>query len=261
MPSDISMRSFFQPRPPCGMTSDLEHFNRIKPKQSLVEAVCLQLAPILRKQLTEGHGWLPPERELAVQLGVSRPVLREASKRLELQGLLEIRHGVGIRITDRLHLPLIGSFSLLIPDTEARLQQSLEVRAVVESSVASLAARNATPGNLRELHRAQANLRKSKDLADAVEKDVEFHRVLAKTSGNKIFELILEALVDLGRESRKITISYATIKRAIEHHEAVIKAVEARNAEGAFKAMQHHITAATKDLVDGLKALKEKHSE
>ena len=95
---------------------------------SLVEDVCQRLATEIRAELNGGDGWLPPERRLAEQLGVSRTVVREATKRLELQGLIEVRHGIGIKVVDKLHKPLNGSLALLIPDTADRLRQLVEVR-------------------------------------------------------------------------------------------------------------------------------------
>ena len=89
---------------------------------SLVESVSQQLARELRREGADE--WLPAERQLAEQLGVSRRVVGEATKRLELQGLVEVRHGIGIRRADRLHQPLNGSIAILIPDEPDRLRQS-----------------------------------------------------------------------------------------------------------------------------------------
>ena len=74
---------------------------------SLVEGVCQQLAAIIRGDTSTHERWLPAERSLAEQLGVSRTVVREATKRLEQQGMLEIQHGTGIKVVDKLHLSLI----------------------------------------------------------------------------------------------------------------------------------------------------------
>jgi DNA-binding FadR family transcriptional regulator len=71
---------------------------------SLVEAVCQRIITIARENETSGR--LPTERDLSSQLGVSRSVVREAAKRLELQGLLEIRQGSGMTVVDKLHKPL-----------------------------------------------------------------------------------------------------------------------------------------------------------
>ena len=107
---------------------------------SLVEKVCDQLAGIIRREQDEDDGWLPTERELSAQLGVSRSVVREAAKRLESQGLIEIQHGIGIKAVDKLHKALNGSLAMLIPDAEERLRQLNETRLAIEPESARLAA-------------------------------------------------------------------------------------------------------------------------
>lgn len=224
----------------------------IIPRSStLVEEVCIRLSQELRRKGAEE--WLPPERTLAEQLGVSRTVVREATKRLELQGLVEVKHGVGIRRTGSLHKPLNGSLALLIPDEAERLRQSLEVRLAIEPEIARLAALNARPAQLRELRKVHARLQETADLMVAVEEDIAFHRALAKATGNEVFGLILETIADLGRDSRKATISQAGVLRAVKHHEAVLIAIEKHDPEAAGDAMRHHIEVAVQDLAAHLR--------
>ncbi len=218
----------------------------IQRPSTLVEEVCQRLVRELRRDRSDE--WLPPERALATQLGVSRTVVREATKRLELQGLVEVLHGVGIRRSANLHKPLNGSLALLIPDEAGRLNQSLEVRLAIEPEVARVAAIRATSAQLRELRKAHARLEQATELPDAVEADINFHRALARATGNEIFGLLLETLSDLGRESRMATISHAGVKRAIEHHAAILNAVSEGDEAAAAKAMRHHIEVAIQDL-------------
>jgi DNA-binding FadR family transcriptional regulator len=224
----------------------------IQRRYTLVEQVCRRLSRVLRRDGAEE--WLPPERQLAEQLGVSRTVVREATKRLELQGLLEVKHGVGIRRREgSLHKPLNGSLALLIPDEVERLRQSLEVRLAIEPEIASLAALRAKPASVRELRKVHMRLRETEDLDEAVEADIDFHRLLAKSTGNEVFCLILETIADLGRDSRKATISQAGAQRAVKHHEAVLLAIESHDAAAAGRAMRHHIEVAVQDLAAHLK--------
>ncbi|RBP39031.1 GntR family transcriptional regulator [Roseimicrobium gellanilyticum] len=221
----------------------------IQRPSTLVEEVSQRLAKELRRDRAEE--WLPAERELANQLGVSRTVVREATKRLELQGLVEVQHGVGIRRSGKLHKPLNGSLALLIPDEAGRLTQSLEVRLAIEPEVARLATSRVSTSQMRDLRKVHARLENAVTLPEAVEADIDFHRALARATGNEIFSLLLETLSDLGRESRMATISHAGVKRAIEHHAAILHAVEAKDEAGAARAMQHHIEVAVQDLAAG----------
>jgi DNA-binding transcriptional regulator YhcF (GntR family) len=125
---------------------------------SLVERVCQQLAELIRGGSAEEERWLPGERSLAEKLGVSRTVVREATKRLEQQGMLEIQHGTGIKIVDRLHRPLNDSLTLLIPDMADRLQQLNDARLSIEPDAAAYAAQRATKEQLKTMRRIQKQL-------------------------------------------------------------------------------------------------------
>ena len=148
---------------------------------SLVETVCQQLAKLIRGKHSEDvdDRWLPGERSLAEKLGVSRSVVREATKRLEQQGMLEIQHGNGIKIVDRLHRPLSDSLSLLIPDVAGRLEQLIETRLSIEPDAAAFAAQRATKAHLRELRRIHAELERAPDNETAIQCDLAFHHAIA----------------------------------------------------------------------------------
>lgn len=220
----------------------------LKPTPSLVEQVCSRLARQLRDEVDSGDGKLPPERLMAERLGVSRTVLREATKRLELQGLLEIRHGSGIRAVNRLHKPLSGSLSILLPELQERLRQLSEARAAIEPEIARQAALKAKATDVKQLRGIHERLLAAETHDDAVEADIDFHRTLARIAGNEILKLMLESLADLGRESRSVTIGNVGRQRAIDHHAAILNAVAAHDANAAAKAMKHHMDEAAHDL-------------
>ena len=218
-------------------------------KHTLVEEVSDQLAGAIRSGGLVMDGLLPSERHLAEQFGVSRPVVREATKRLELQGLVEVRQGVGIRVVDRLHAPVSAAARLLRPDEAERLRQSLEVRLALEPVIARRAAERTGAGGLLELKRLHTALELAPDLASAMECDLAFHRELARLSGNEIFGLMLDSIADLGRESRRATMSEAGVGRAIKQHAAVLASLERHDGAGAEKAMRRHIESAVEDLI------------
>lgn len=231
-------------RPP----TNFMEFSSLKPTPTLVEQVCSRLARQLRAESETGDGKLPPERIMAEKLGVSRTVLREATKRLELQGLLEIRHGSGIRAVNRLHKPLNGSLSLLLPELPERLRQLLEARAAIEPEMARLAAQRAKATDIRRLGEIHACMANATNDTEAVEADIDFHRALAGIADNEIFKIMLESLADLGRESRRVTIGNVGRQRAIDHHAAILAAVASHDPDAAARAMKHHMDEAVRDL-------------
>ncbi|RFC45673.1 MAG: GntR family transcriptional regulator, transcriptional repressor for pyruvate dehydrogenase complex [Verrucomicrobia bacterium] len=215
---------------------------------SLVERVCQQLAALIRGSEDDGERWLPSERSLAAKLGVSRTVVREATKRLEQQGMLEIQHGTGIKIVDRLHRPLNDSLLLLLPDMAERLQHLNDTRLSIEPDAAAFAAQRATPEQLRTLRRVQSQLEKAPNNAAAIEADMAAHHAIADASGNPIYRLILDSLAEIGISSRLRTIGRIGKKTAVAHHEAIISAIEQRDPEAARAAMRLHILAAGQDM-------------
>jgi GntR family transcriptional repressor for pyruvate dehydrogenase complex len=215
---------------------------------SLVESVCQELAALIRNAPDDNDGWLPGERSLAEKFGVSRGVVREATKRLEQQGMVEIQHGNGIKVVDRLHRPLNEALSLLIPDVAGRLQALNEARLSIEPDAAAFASERATKAQIETMRRIHAELKAAEDNDAAIVADLSFHRAVAEASGNLIYRLVLDSLGELGLASRQRTIGRIGKATAIQHHEAILEAIEAGNAEEAREAMRHHILAAGHDM-------------
>ena len=215
---------------------------------SLVEGVCQQLAELIRGGAAEEERWLPAERSLAEKLGVSRTVVREATKRLEQQGLLEIQHGNGIKVVDKLHRPLNESLSLLIPDVAERLKQLNETRLSIEPDAAAFAAERASRKQVLTLRRIQSQLESAKDNTAAIEADIAAHHAIADASGNLIYRLILDSLAELSVASRLRTIGRIGKKTAVEHHARILAAIERHDPDEAREAMREHINAAGQDM-------------
>ena len=228
-------------------------------RHTLVEKVSDQLAKKIRSGFSFTGGVLPSERQLATQFGVSRPFVREATKLLEFQGLVEIRQGLGIRVVNRLYAPLSATAKLLLPDDTERLRQTLDVRMVLEPKIAERAAVRANAEGIARLHTIQRTLEKASTLEEAMEADIAFHSELARISGNEIFGIMLDSIADLGRDSRRATMTQVGFDRAFQQHAVVLNAIECGDARAAEDAMQIHIQSAVNDLLvhfetgDGLK--------
>ena len=216
--------------------------------QPLAARVAEHLVELIRNQRDEGPQKLPAERLLAEQIGVSRPVVREAIKRLELQGLLEVRHGKSVKVVDQLHRPVSTSLALLIPDVTDRLRQLQETRMVIEPEAARMAAERASDEEVKRLRTLQNDLVAAKSNEEAIEIDLSFHHALSEASGNLMFRLFLDSLADISRESRRRTIGRVGKQTAIDHHEKVLRAIERRRPQAAAKAMRYHLEMASEDL-------------
>jgi len=215
---------------------------------SLVEKVCQSLATLARLAPDDDQGWLPTERELASQFGVSRSVVREATKRLEQQGLLEIRQGLGTRTVNRLHKPLSDSLHLLVPNETERLRQLIEVRLMVEPGNARLAAERATAEQIDALRSAHSHLIAAATAIDSVAADMAFHRALAVASGNQIAGLLLHSLSDILQASLQLGYGRVAPERAIAEHAAILEAIERHDPAAAAEATHQHLLTARTDL-------------
>jgi GntR family transcriptional repressor for pyruvate dehydrogenase complex len=186
---------------------------------------------------------LPPERDLATQLGVSRPSVREALIALEVEGLVEVRMGSGIYVT-----ALDGA-----PAARGRVEAALgpfdiiRARALVEAELAAVAARQRTPALLKKLRAAVKAM--EDDIARGVmpiRGDREFHLALAEASGNAALLRVVTELFDernnplfeqLGRHFENAK----SWRCAVAEHRAVVRAVAAGEVAAARKAMQQHL--------------------
>lgn len=215
---------------------------------SLVEKTCQQLAELARRDRQDDDGWLPTERALSAKLGVSRSVVREAVKRLEMQGMLEIRHGIGIKAVDHLHKPLTAALELLVPGEEERLRQLVEMRFVFEPENARLASATATDHQLEILHAIHHRLEKAESHEAAVEADMDFHCAIAAASGNQIAKLLMFSLCDLLRASLVRGYHRVTTESSIREHSQILKAIARRAPAAAAKAMTQHIQTSLDEL-------------
>ena len=184
---------------------------------------------------------LPPERDLATQLGVSRPSVREALIALEVEGLVEVRMGSGIYVTSLDTAPRI--------DVEAPLGpfDIIRARALIEAELAALAAREHTPALLKKLRAAVKSM--EADIALRVMPiygDRDFHLALADASGNAALLRVVAELFDernnplferLGHHFENAR----SWRAAVAEHRNVIRAVAAGDVAGARAAMRGHL--------------------
>jgi len=206
----------------------------------LYQRVAEQIAALIRGGELKPGERLPPERDLCRQLGVSRPVLREAMIVLEMAGLVEVRTGAGAYVTlRRPTAPLAdtgpGSFDLLA------------ARRLLEGEIAWLAAQTATPDGVARLEEALAAHRAAiKGGSEGIEWDREFHLSIARITGND-YLLRMAALLwgDVGTPmfTRLAARTHNSIKfrTTLADHERILACIERGEAAGARTAMHDHI--------------------
>src|SRR3982751_6644350 len=160
----------------------------VEPKR-LYRQIADQLAQLIAKGEFPSGARLPAERELAVSLGVSRTSVREAIISLEMSGLVEVRVGTGIFVTN----PPEGA-GRQRADAGPGPFELLAARKLVEGEIAALAAKVATRDNEAALRQSVARLADADDFAARESEDRDFHLLLAKATGNGSLEIVVEGL-------------------------------------------------------------------
>lgn len=220
-------------------------------QQRLYEKVADKLQDLIGAgELTAGDR-LPNERMLAEQFGVSRTVIREASKALAVRGLLEVRPGQGTFVVNATGDTLSQSFQTMLNlDQGAGLQENLvEVREILEPEIAYRAALRARPEDIKALRRAVAAMDVSMDdITRFIRADDDFHLALAVATQNVFVPRLMASVVDVLHEHRgRIFHTEGGSARGQDHHKRILRAVEEGAPEAAREAMRSHLAQVRKD--------------
>lgn len=191
---------------------------------------------------------LPAERDLARQLGVSRPSVRSGLKTLAAMGVVRIRQGAGTFITAG--PPTLGSgpLSFLAALHGFSRAEIFEARLVLEVTVAGLAADRTrhAPEHLIAISDETTGMFASLDDPDAfLEYDIRFHRAVAVAANNPILASLVDMVATLFRELRRTTIGRSRDrKEAADEHRALYQAIRSHDPDRARRAMSDHLERA-----------------
>jgi GntR family transcriptional repressor for pyruvate dehydrogenase complex len=189
---------------------------------------------------------LPAERDLAQQLGVSRPSLRAGLRSLAVMGVVQIRPGAGSYIAAG--PPALGTDALSF---QAALHgftrdQMFEARLVLEVAAAGMAADRATSDRLMLISDETTGMFASMDDRQAfLLHDIAFHRAVAAACDNPILSSLVDMVSELFRRQRRQTIARAhDLKDAAEEHRRIYLAIRAHDPERARRMMSDHLMRA-----------------
>ena len=211
----------------------------------LADAIVKELEAIILDGVLKPGDRLQPERELAAELGVSRPSLREALIALEVEGQVEIRMGSGVYVCSRALRRSAAPSSM--GESPAELMQA---RAALEGAVIVLACVNATPQGLARIAESVEAMRA--DIVsgrDVLEHDREFHVRIAEMSGNSVLLSLVGTLFDerrgpLASHMRNRLEGQPTWHAALAEHELILRCLQSRDPLAAESAIRSHIRAA-----------------
>lgn len=185
---------------------------------------------------------LPPERKLCEQLNVSRSLVREALILLEIEGLVEVRKGSGVYVSEQ------SAAAVQPPRDDIGPFELLQARQLIEADIAGFAARNVTKSDILRLREALERERTDLARGDAdYSGDREFHRLIAQATQNSVLVDVVEELWRKREQSPMWArlhnrIFETTYRRAwLDDHEDILAGLQARNSEMAQTAMWRHL--------------------
>ncbi|MBG0855480.1 FadR family transcriptional regulator [Streptomyces spinoverrucosus] len=208
-----------------------------------------QVLDRLRDYVTEGGlragDRLPPERDLAARLGVSRASVKQAIVVLEVQGLVEARHGGGTYLVrDTLDVEPVER----MVERRRRLPDVLEAREALETKLAELAAERRTEDDLTAMRSALAHMAgEIGQGAHGVEGDRRFHAAVTAAAHSSILAEFMGSIADQIAESRTESLRQPhRPNRSLAQHQAILDAIEAGQPRQAAAAMRRHVRTVAK---------------
>lgn len=213
-----------------------------------------QLIARFKQLISEGKlrpgSRLPSERELAARFRVNRTTLRHALKMLEMMGVVSQRVGDGTYLNSGTSILLDEPLDFLIVMEDTSLYELFELRLLVEPELASRAAQRAKPADLARMRQSIDRMRGSRARDSRLTADADFHEAIFNASGMGVSLLIIRVLHRaIFRTLAHNFTGYVQLKAPIAHHEAILKAIAARDPEAARQRMTDHLIDARAHLV------------
>jgi GntR family transcriptional repressor for pyruvate dehydrogenase complex len=214
-----------------------------------------QIVEHVRREIEAGRlgpgDRLPPERELARKMGVSRPSLRSGLRSLQAMGVITARRGAGTFLVEG--PPRLGKASLefLAALHGFTLDQMYEARRMLEVGAAGLAAERATGEHLVAMADEITGLFASLEEPQAfLRHDLGFHRAGAAGSGNPIVAAIVGTLAEIIWETGRINMEGFGLRESAETHRRIYEAIRGRSPERARREMTEHLEHARWEQVE-----------
>lgn len=197
---------------------------------------------ILQKIVTPGER-LPPERELATLLGISRGSLRQALKALQVMGVLKIVHGSGAFLSESAETILGDPEYLLVPLRGHSFAEMYEARRAMEAESAATAAMRATDQDVKKMRaEIDAMRRSTRNIQRFVHHDRLFHRHIALASGNRVFVWFIDLLQKVLAEGQVSHARSEQLGSVLAEHQRIVAAIEMHEPNVARAEMLAHLT-------------------
>ena len=232
------------------MTGSDSIFKTVDPERrsSTSEEVVTQLREMIHRGELRSGDRLPPERDLAKLLGVSRPTLRAAIRSLAAVGVLQSKQGAGTFVVKSDGPPALDSAPLRMMASlhGFTTTEMFEARRSLEMAIAALAAERATGEQMASMAEEIAGMFASlEDPEQFLVHDMRFHQTVAASSGNRIMTALMNMVATVLFDVRRKTVNRARdLKESAEMHREIYRAIRDRNTDAARNAMRDHLMLA-----------------
>lgn len=235
----VPRRSCFRSPGPPLKTPELRPVRR----PHVYEEVLAQIEPLIQRGRLRQGTRLPPERELARTLGVSRTSLREAIRILTIRGLLDSKPGRGTIVKASSADAVARALASAVSGDEEGVFSIMEFRKAVEPAIAEAAALQATPEEIAAMEEILDREAQRVQRAEPTEReDAEFHNALAAATRNPVFVQVTTRCMDLIQATRKRVLqAQIRSQKSHEAHRRVLRAVQGRDGGAARDAMHAHL--------------------
>ena len=217
-------------------------FDELK-RQSVAESVSIEILELIRSKKLRPGDKLPAERELATQMGISRPSLREALRALAIMNVVEIRQGDGVYISTLKADELVEHLEFVFSLDDSTVIQLFEARKIIEPGAAKIAAIKANKEDIDCLKVLGAKSTQYLDQLDKfAEVDMAIHCKIVEIANNPFLSRINSSLTILSRASRNQTGRVpGVMAQTVKDHNEIIRAIVQHSPEDAYRAMVQHL--------------------
>jgi GntR family transcriptional repressor for pyruvate dehydrogenase complex len=214
-------------------------------KQSLSDRLARQIRESIQSGDFERGDRLPPIMEMARRFGVGHPTIREALKKLEAMGVVQIRHGSGVFVSRREERLVLATPDYNGTLTKKLLLDLIQTRISLELRSVADAVHNASAEHLTEMRRLLTEAGQSFGNDDVLSSvNMGFHHQIAQGSGNAVLAQILAVLYELFRDEQQLILGIGSgdlRERDHEEHLRILEAVELRDEALAVERMRAHL--------------------
>jgi GntR family transcriptional repressor for pyruvate dehydrogenase complex len=215
-------------------------------RAGITELVVERIKELLERGELKAGSRLPPERELADMLSISRPSLRTALKALSVMGIIRAKPGAGTYIAESIPEVFTEPMHFMTLINNTSVEELFEARRIIEAGLAELAAERAGDADIATLNREIEGMKKAiGDPETFLKHDIHFHQAIARAANNKLMSGVMDTIAHLLYAIRRQSIAQASdFDEAVEWHQKIVAAMQKHDGKRAKDHLSGHLHAA-----------------